>query len=50
MQPWGFLCQVELSAYIAVLHVSLQSPFVCEYVVFLMSLIVLNFGDQNVGS
>lgn len=50
MQPWGFLCQVELSAYIIVLHVSLPSPFVCECVVFLMSLIVLNLGDQNVAS
>lgn len=28
MQPWCFLCQVEISAYIAVLCVSLPSPFV----------------------
>lgn len=45
-----FLCQVELSAYIAVLRVSLPSSFVCECVVFLMSLIVLNLGDQNAAS
>lgn len=45
-----FLCQVELSAYIAVLSVSLPSSFVCECVVFLMNLIVLNLSDQNAAS